>query len=110
MGSGGVQARGHCDAASDTYVQAMAKTAKLPSPCIGVCTFKRQGHCIACSMTKEQKKLFKAVRKPSRQAAFLTFLLHQQASLGRYAHWRPAYLKKLRKKGRPVPPMLSDRA
>ncbi|QFU08570.1 hypothetical protein PARPLA_03166 [Rhodobacteraceae bacterium THAF1] len=86
----------------------MTKFKTLPSPCIGVCTFKRQGHCIACSMTKEQKKLVKRLKKPTQRDAFLTLLIHQQRSLGRYAHWRAAYLKKLAKKDRPVPPLLRN--
>ena len=39
----------------------MAK--KLPSPCMNVCKYKLKGHCIACSMTKPQKSLFKQLKK-----------------------------------------------
>ena len=35
--------------------------AKILSPCIDICKFKREGHCIGCSMTKAQKSTFKAV-------------------------------------------------
>ena len=74
------------------------KSETLPSPCIDVCKFKREGHCIGCSMTKAQKKLYKSIKKPEQQAAFLEMLLHQQADLGKYRHWQRAYEKKCAKK------------
>ncbi len=74
----------------------MAK--KLPSPCIDVCKYRRGGHCIACSMTKPQKKMFKSLRKVEHQYAFVVMLMHQQSDLGKYGHWQPAYLKKCAKK------------
>lgn len=77
----------------------MGKKKKLPSPCIDVCKFRREGHCIGCSMTKGQKKMFKSLKRPEQQEAFLEFLLHQQSDLGKYGHWMPAYLKKCWKKG-----------
>lgn len=84
----------------------MAKS-KLPSPCISVCKFRREGgHCIGCSMTKGQKKMWKALKKPALQASFVTMLVHQQGDLGRYDHWTRAYLKKLSKKGATPPPPL----
>lgn len=75
----------------------MAK--KIPSPCIDVCKFRRGGHCIGCSMTKTQKKMFKSLSKPEHQAAFLHMLQAQQSDLGKFSHWTPAYLKKCAKKG-----------
>lgn len=74
-------------------------TKKLPSPCIDVCKFRRQGHCIGCSMTKPQKKLFNSLSKTDHIDAFVVMLVHQQNDLGRYRHWAPAYLKKCAKKG-----------
>lgn len=71
---------------------------KVPSPCIDVCKFKREGHCIGCSMTKAQKSLFKELKKEKHQIAFIGMLRKQQAALGRYTHWAPVYLKKLKKK------------
>ncbi len=76
-----------------------SKLEKIPSPCISVCKFRREGHCIGCSMTKGQKKLFKKLKKADQQDAFLTFLLHQQSSLGKYTHWTRSYQRKLTKKG-----------
>ena len=56
---------------------------KLPSPCIDVCKFRRGGHCIGCSMTKAQKKMFKALKKPEHQEAFVEMLVHQQNETAR---------------------------
>ena len=75
-----------------------SKPQKLPSPCVDVCKYKRAGHCIACSMTKDQKKAFKRLKKPALQAGFIDMLRHQQAQLGRFEAWETLYAKKLRKK------------
>ncbi|MGR3433861.1 MAG: DUF1289 domain-containing protein [Shimia sp.] len=76
---------------------------KTPSPCIDVCKFRRAGpagaHCIGCSMTKPQKKAFKALKKGDQREGFVALVVSQQAQMGRYAHWAPAYLKKAKKKG-----------
>ncbi|MEM9966900.1 MAG: DUF1289 domain-containing protein [Pseudomonadota bacterium] len=77
--------------------------AKTPSPCISVCKFKRQGHCIGCSMTKTQKAIFKKIKKDKQRKAFVEMLVAQQKVLGRYTHWAPAYLRKcLKKKAKPL--------
>jgi hypothetical protein len=79
---------------------------KVQSPCIGVCKFKRSGpagkHCIGCSMTKDQKSLAKKARKRSAAEAFVALVVAQQQQMGPYKHWRPAYLKRCLRKGRPV--------
>jgi predicted Fe-S protein YdhL (DUF1289 family) len=72
--------------------------AKVPSPCIDVCKFKRAGHCIGCSMTKAQKSLFKQLKKDKHRVAFVEMLRAQQAAMGRYKHWDAAYEKKLKKR------------
>lgn len=78
--------------------------AKTPSPCISVCKFKRQGHCIGCSMTKAQKSLFKNLKKESHKRAFVEMLVKQQVALGKYRHWTAAYMRKcLKKKAKPTP-------
>jgi len=71
---------------------------KLPSPCIDVCKFKREGHCIGCSMTKAQKSLFKDIKKESRRRGFIEMLTAQQRQMGKFTHWEEAYRKKLAKK------------
>lgn len=76
---------------------------KLPSPCIGVCKFKREGHCLGCSMTKDQKSMFKKLKKEKHQQAFLDMLVHQQSDLGKYSHWPVAYRKRCAKKGVKAP-------
>ncbi|WP_037294487.1 DUF1289 domain-containing protein [Roseobacter sp. CCS2] len=76
---------------------------KTPSPCIDVCKYKREGHCIGCAMTKAQKSLYKSLKKPAHKAAFVNMLMAQQAQLGKYKHWRKAYAKKCAKKGADLP-------
>lgn len=76
---------------------------KLPSPCIDVCKYRNQGHCIACSMTKLQKKAFKKQAGTKGRAAFLKMLVLQQASLGRYTAWANVYRRKCAKKGVEAP-------
>lgn len=71
---------------------------KTPSPCIDVCKFKREGHCIGCSMTKPQKALFKSLKKDAHREAFVEMLTAQQDRMGKYGHWTRAYVKKLKKK------------
>ncbi|MEM1232819.1 MAG: DUF1289 domain-containing protein [Pseudomonadota bacterium] len=73
---------------------------KIPSPCVSICKFKRDGHCIACSMTKAQKKIFKKLKKAPERSAFIELLEHQQAQLGNYDAWPRLYQKKLTKKQR----------
>ena len=77
--------------------------AKTPNPCIDVCKYKRQGHCIGCAMTKAQKSLYKSLRKSGHKAAFVDMLILQQDALGKYTHWRKAYAKKCARKGAPLP-------
>lgn len=83
----------------------MSKT----SPCIGVCKFQRAGpagrHCIACSMTKAQKRLTKGLKRDAADA-YLALVVAQQAQMGRYGHWAPAYLKRCAKKGRAPSPLV----
>lgn len=74
-------------------------TEKLPSPCIDVCKYRNKGHCIACSMTKPQKKAFKKLKGPAERRAFLTMLIAQQAVLGRYTAWVSVYRRKCERKG-----------
>ena len=80
---------------------------KIPSPCLDVCKFKREGHCIGCSMTKAQKSLFKNLKKPKHKEAYIEMLLAQQDRLGRYSHWAEGYKRKCAKKGVTPPLKLS---
>ncbi|MEM9047109.1 MAG: DUF1289 domain-containing protein [Pseudomonadota bacterium] len=76
---------------------------KLPSPCVDVCKYKRAGHCIACSMTKAQKSLYKKIKSDAHRRAFLQMLCAQQDQLGKYSAWRGLYAKRCTKKGVPFP-------
>lgn len=66
----------------------------VPSPCIEQCNFRRRGHCAGCSMTQAQKRLFQGLKSSQQRAEFVAMLEEQQARLGRYDHWAPAYLHK----------------
>lgn len=81
---------------------------KTPSPCIDVCKFKREGHCIGCSMTKDQKSLFKALTKDKHRNAFVQLIMAQQNNMGKFKGWRQAYAKKCTKKGAEVPFSVTD--
>ena len=50
-------------------------------------------------MTKDQKKLFKSLKKDSFRRSFIQMLIAQQSGLGKYKHWQPAYEQKLKKRG-----------
>lgn len=83
---------------------------KVPSPCIDVCKFKRDGHCIGCSMTKPQKSAFKKLDKNSHRAAFVELVVAQQTVMGGYKHWEPAYDTKCRKKKASLKSVDGDKA
>ncbi|WP_407943776.1 DUF1289 domain-containing protein [Mangrovicoccus algicola] len=77
---------------------------KLPSPCLDVCKFRLDGgRCIACAMTKKQKKGYKALSKNKQRRAFVLELLGQQAAAKSARGWRRAYLRKCAKKGAEAP-------
>lgn len=71
---------------------------KVPTPCISVCKFKREGHCIGCSMTKDQKAISKKLKKNKQRLAFLELVIAQQEVMGRYKHWTAAFAKRAAKK------------
>ena len=76
---------------------------KLPSPCVDVCKFRNGGHCIACSMTKAQKKMFKRLDGGRERAAFVQMLMAQQQVVGAKSGWAKAYRRKCDKKGVDAP-------
>ena len=71
---------------------------KIPSPCIDVCKYKFNYHCIGCSMTKIQKKNFKKLKSNKNKKKFIKFIYSQQKILGRFKHWEKVYQKKCDKK------------
>ena len=74
--------------------------AKTPSPCVDVCKYKLRGHCIACAMTKLQKRAFDALDGDASRRAFIAGLIAQQKALGdRFRGWETAYRRKCARKG-----------
>ncbi|MEM9755404.1 MAG: DUF1289 domain-containing protein [Pseudomonadota bacterium] len=77
---------------------------KLPSPCVDICKYRRAGHCIACSMTKAQKSMFKKLKTEKHRAAFVQMLTAQQRDMGKYHAWPTLYARRCAKKGVAPPP------
>ena len=71
---------------------------KKTTPCIGICKFYRDGHCIGCSMTKLQKSISKKLREPREKDDFLASLVMQQNELGGYESWELKYRQKTKDK------------
>tara|TARA_B100000989_G_scaffold293089_1_gene269956 strand:+ start:247 stop:489 length:243 start_codon:yes stop_codon:yes gene_type:complete len=69
------------------------------SPCIKVCKYRDDGHCIGCSMTKTQKKLSKGLKSKDKQLAFEGLIRLQQAQLGGFEGWEKAHKRRYRSKG-----------
>ena len=69
------------------------------SACIDVCTYKRGGRCIGCTMTRRQKAEFKKMKSSTSKQAFLHELVVQLRDFGKYESWARAYRKKCKKKG-----------
>ena len=87
-------------------MRAMSK--KLPSPCVDVCKYKRAGHCIACSMTKPQKSMFKKLKSDKHRLAFVDMLVAQQTNMGKFKAWPSMYAKRCDKKGVKLPKSVAD--
>jgi hypothetical protein len=43
--------------------------------------------------------MFKKLKKPAHQEAFVEMLVAQQDVMGKYSHWAPQYARKCMKKG-----------
>jgi len=77
---------------------------RLPSPCLDICKYKlRGGHCIACSMTKAQKRAYDGLRDAAAQRAFIDDLMAQQAAVGSARTWPAEYARKCHRHGTPPP-------
>ena len=72
---------------------------KIPSPCIDVCKYKLDKHCIGCGMTKQQRKAFKKLKGRKAKSHFLNALIRQQEKIGLKANWLRAYRRRCDKKG-----------
>ena len=64
---------------------------KSYSPCVKVCKYREDGHCLGCSMTKTQKKISKKLKSKDTQMAFVELVRVQQAYLGGYEAWEQAH-------------------
>ncbi|NDR58254.1 DUF1289 domain-containing protein [Aliiruegeria sabulilitoris] len=62
-----------------------------PSPCIDICKYTRRGHCVGCSMTQAQKRLFGGLKSDAQRREFIDVIRAQQELMGRYEHWPDAY-------------------
>ena len=64
---------------------------KSYSPCVKVCKYREDGHCLGCSMTKTQKKISKKLKSKDTQMAFVELVRVQQAYLGGYEAWEQTH-------------------
>ena len=81
-----------------------AAWASAPSPCIDVCKYKRQGRCIACSMTKAEKQAFPENGSAEAKKAFIEALIDRLSEIGRNpAFWVMTYRHKCERAGVPCP-------
>ena len=85
----------------------MAKS--LPSPCVDVCKYKLKSHCIACSMTNEQKSLFKKLKSDKHREAFVEMLVSQQRQLGTSKGWAQLYERRCARRGVAIPKRVSTK-
>lgn len=67
---------------------------QVPSPCIDICKYSRRGHCVGCSMTQAQKRLFGGLKSLDQRADFVQMIRDQQDMMGRYDHWEASYSRK----------------
>ena len=66
------------------------------SPCIDVCKYGVDGHCMGCSMTKIQKKISKSLKSKDKQLAFEGLIRMQQTVLGGFESWEKAHKQRYR--------------
>ena len=64
---------------------------KRYSPCVKICKYRDDGHCVGCSMTRTQKKISKKLKSKDSQAAFVQLIRMQQTCLGGYSDWEKAH-------------------
>lgn len=78
----------------------LALWADAPSPCVDVCKYKRQGRCIGCSMTKEEKQAFPRHGSGTAKKAFIEGLMGRLAEATRNpAFWVMSYRRKCEMEG-----------
>ncbi|GGD32938.1 DUF1289 domain-containing protein [Aureimonas glaciei] len=78
--------------------------ADAPSPCVDVCKYKRQGRCVGCAMTKEEKQSFPRNGSGAAKKEFIETLMGRLADSTRNpAFWVMAYQRKCAIEGVPCP-------
>lgn len=78
--------------------------AAVPSPCVDVCKYKRQGRCIGCSMTREEKQAFPRSGDGAAKKDFIEGLIARLAGATRNpAFWIMAYRRKCEREGLECP-------
>lgn len=83
--------------------------ARVPSPCIDVCKYKRQGRCIGCSMTKAEKQSFPHSGSGAQKKAFIEELIARLESIGRNpVFWAYTYRHKCEREGVPCPVEIAE--
>ena len=74
--------------------------ARVPSPCVDVCKYKRQGRCIGCSMTKMEKDSFPRHGGGAAKRAFIEGLIGRLAESTRNpGFWIMSYRRKCEMEG-----------
>ena len=68
--------------------------ARPPSPCLAICTYTRRGHCVGCSMTQAQKRLFSGLKSQMQREEFIQMIRDQQDRMGGYLNWEAEYGEK----------------
>ena len=76
---------------------------KAPSPCVSVCKFRDEGQCIACRMTKSEKKRFKRLDGAKKRRAFFLQLAERLEEAGRWNYWSRMYRRRCERKDRAHP-------
>lgn len=73
----------------------LALWADAPSPCVDVCKYKRQGRCVGCAMTKEEKQAFPRNGSGEAKREFIETLMGRLAEATRNpAFWVMSYRRK----------------
>ncbi|MCV6597005.1 MAG: DUF1289 domain-containing protein [Mangrovicoccus sp.] len=81
----------------------------LPNPCLDICKYKiRGGYCIACAMTKPEKRQYDGIRDSAAQQGFVDDLMIRQSELGSAKTWPMEYARKCARRGVEPPFQLSE--
>jgi len=80
-----------------------------PNPCLDICKYKiRGGYCIACGMTKPEKRQYDGTRESDAQKDFIEDLMSRQGEIGSARTWAMEYARKCERRGVEPPFKLSE--